>query len=136
MKVARRYVQEVRLQTNAVKCQRHLRGYLARKNVLKRRDYKCKVVRIQRFYKGRFRMKKRSAVSVQRMLRGYLCNRKVTKLMLISRGAQTLLMAKQKHEKRDAIKTLRRHAKVIRLQSFIRMRQQRKAYVARLSSIA
>ena len=136
MKVARRLVHQVRLQTNALKCQRHLRGYLARKEALALRDYKCKVVAIQRHYKRRFRMTKRSATTVQRILRGYLYNRKVARLQRVWRGGQTLLAARQRFDQRHAVQTLRIHASVIRVQSFLRMRTQRRAYLQQLRSCA
>ena len=67
------------------------------------RDYKCKVIRIQRYYKGRSRMKRRSATVVQRMLRGYQCNRRVAWLMQTSKGTQTLLAVWRRYEQRQAV---------------------------------
>jgi len=75
--------QERKLQAS-MRCQRHIRGYLARVKTLSERSRKCMIVRIQRFYRRRFNMKQRFASVVQRLLKRRLVLKKVTRLKSIA----------------------------------------------------
>ena len=66
--------------TNAcIKVQAKLQGYLARKKALALRTYKCKIVRIQKWYRKLYRRKLKATKLLQKVLRTYKVTHKVAK---------------------------------------------------------
>ena len=92
MATAKADVHSVRQDFASRRCQRYMRGHLARVMAKQERTKRCLIVRIQRFYKRRFRMKNKSARLVQKYLKGKTAVKKVQKLRKIASGAARLLI--------------------------------------------
>ena len=128
MAKAKTYVHSVRQDFASRICQRYIRGHLARETARKERTKLCLIVRIQRFYKRRFRIKNKSARLVQKYLKGIRTVKKVQKLRKIAIGATRLLKTVQRHWKKLAVLHFRKQTKAITIQSWFKMVLKRKSY--------
>ena len=94
------------------------------------------VVRIQRFYKARHRLKQRSALLLQTLMKRRCASKRVRRLLKISQGSAVLRHRLQKHKVQAAVQDWRRHSKAITVQSVFRMVVLRQKYRLTLKALA
>jgi hypothetical protein len=71
--------------------QKFIKGKLAQQRVRAYRDYLTRVVRIQRFYKHRYALKRQSSVIVQKFLKGLKVYRRYGRLRNIKHATVNIL---------------------------------------------
>lgn len=115
MQKAKTFVHSVRQEQASQRCQRYVRGYLARVKAKQERTKLCLIVRIQRFFKQRFRYMQKSAKIVQKQLKRRIVQKKTKKLREITKASTNLRVLIHKNQTNSAYRHLKQNSKAIKL---------------------
>ncbi|CDW84976.1 protein monoglycylase ttll8 [Stylonychia lemnae] len=116
--------------------QAHIRRLKAKRSIKEKLTFKCMVVRIQKFYKRRFRNKKQKAIFLQKYLKGIYHRQKVAKLIAIKQSSEKLKFLIHRKQKANSFKRFKINNCAIKIQSLIRMFINRGKYKNQLKCIS
>lgn len=127
---------ELRRNAKAKLLQKYLRRRLAQKKTKVKMYFKCMVIRIQKFYRRRLKVKRKCATFLKKYFKAIKARRKVIKLLKITNGSSKLLRVWERVKERRSIKFLSRHSKAITIQSFFKMKAKKKVFKRMLKALA
>ena len=98
----------------------HLKGFLGRKAALKLREERCKIIKIQRCFRKRFKLRESKCRLIQRHFREHLSLKRHKKLQRLHSGFLHLYSVYRVKHMKTAMRKLVVNTMAIRIQSRIR----------------